>query len=81
MMRKALHPEYYADRYAEELGPDQAKVMDHLDHCVDIIRQGIMCASDVRWVPTAKGFLHVLLMLSSQPACVAMEREAQSVLH
>lgn len=53
MIRKALHPEYYADRYAEELGPDQDKVMDHLDHCVDIIRQGIQCASDVRYVSFA----------------------------
>ncbi|KAJ6551767.1 hypothetical protein B0H19DRAFT_1264401 [Mycena capillaripes] len=36
MIRKGLHSDYYAD----------AMEIDHLDHCIDWIRQALMCAGD-----------------------------------
>ncbi|KAJ7641908.1 hypothetical protein FB45DRAFT_901322 [Roridomyces roridus] len=38
MVRKALHPEHYA-------GPE-IMPLSHLDHCVDWMRQSLMCAGD-----------------------------------
>ncbi|KAF7324952.1 hypothetical protein MKEN_00537600 [Mycena kentingensis (nom. inval.)] len=37
MIRKGLHKDYYQE---------QAMELDHLDHCIDWIRQALMCASD-----------------------------------
>ena len=45
LIRKALHFDYYADDPAFK----KNKIQDHLDHCVDMIRQELMCASDVRY--------------------------------
>ncbi|KAJ7910447.1 hypothetical protein B0H13DRAFT_2661031 [Mycena leptocephala] len=37
MIRKGLHADYYKD---------DAMEIDHLDHCIDWIRQALMCAGD-----------------------------------
>ncbi|KAJ3552825.1 hypothetical protein NM688_g3949 [Phlebia brevispora] len=47
-IRKALAPEYYIDPVTGKLGnlgPGQLRA--HLSHCVDSLRQGIMCAGDI----------------------------------
>lgn len=41
MIRKALYPERYPDM---ALGTDQSD--EHVGHCIDAIRQGLMCAAD-----------------------------------
>lgn len=50
-IRKATHLEYYADPITgdlEDIG--KSDIVDHVNHCIDSIRQSIMCASDVRCV-------------------------------
>ena len=41
MLRKRLYTNETFDRKDELMG------MDHLEHCVDAIRQSLMCASDI----------------------------------
>ena len=50
-IRKSTHLDYYADPITGDLD-DIAKgdIADHVTHCIDSIRQSIMCASDVRCV-------------------------------
>ena len=51
MIRKALYPEYYVSLAPNGNGTDRNK--DHLlghihtDHCVDSIRQTLMCGADI----------------------------------
>ena len=48
MIRKALNPDYYP-----QMAPDQHGGEDHLlgfrhtDHCIDAIRQSLMCSADI----------------------------------
>ncbi|KAF5312401.1 hypothetical protein D9619_003706 [Psilocybe cf. subviscida] len=41
MVRQALYPDYYPDM---RLGEPQAD--EHIGHCIDAIRQGLMCSAD-----------------------------------
>ena len=48
MIRKSLHPEYYQEsHYSSTLGEDELFGPLHLNHCVDSIRQSLMCNSDI----------------------------------
>lgn len=49
MIRKALHPEYYKPHTPGPNPGDQDELLgpDHIDHCVDAIRQSLMCTADV----------------------------------
>jgi DNA mismatch repair ATPase MutS len=49
MIRKALHPEYYHPHNPGPNPHDQDELLgvDHIDHCVDAIRQSLMCTADV----------------------------------
>jgi hypothetical protein len=45
MVRKALHPEYYAMHEPQPLpglGP-----FDHIDHCIQSLRESITCSADI----------------------------------
>lgn len=45
-----MYPEYYIDPITGDMdGMPKDEVHDHLTHCVDTLRQGIMCASDIRY--------------------------------
>ncbi|THH00335.1 hypothetical protein EW026_g2166 [Hermanssonia centrifuga] len=47
-IRKALHTEYYTDPITGNLGViPKAEVPEHISHCIDNIRQALMCASDI----------------------------------
>ena len=46
-----LHFDYYADPVTGGLDDiPKDEVVDHANHCIDSIRQSIMCASDIRYV-------------------------------
>lgn len=49
MIRKALHPEYYRPEHPGPNPGDQDEILgaDHIDHCVDAIRQSLMCSADI----------------------------------
>ena len=49
MVRKALHSEYYRPHNPGPNPGDQDELLgpDHVDHCIDAIRQSLMCSSDV----------------------------------
>lgn len=50
-IRKALSPEYYVDPLTGDLGNiKQANLHHHLTHCIDSVRQGLMCGADIRRV-------------------------------
>ncbi|KAJ8091063.1 hypothetical protein PM082_024673 [Marasmius tenuissimus] len=56
MIRKALYPDYYHGLYPPGHNNTHEDDMNHVAHCVEHIRQGITCASDVslivwEWVP------------------------------
>ncbi len=56
MIRKALHPEYYKPQNPGPAGEDGLLGPHHIDHCVDAIRQSLMCSVDVSvlvwtWLP------------------------------
>ncbi|OQV05015.1 hypothetical protein CLAIMM_09819 [Cladophialophora immunda] len=52
MIRKALHPEYYVPHdWSDAIQEDNLLGELHLDHCVDSIRQSLMCMSDVSVIP------------------------------
>lgn len=40
MVRQALHPEYYPPKPIE-------RGFDHIDHCINSIRDSVMCSVDV----------------------------------
>ncbi|KAF7796236.1 hypothetical protein EIP86_007410 [Pleurotus ostreatoroseus] len=47
-IRKALRPDYYVDPVTGDLGNiKQANLHHHLTHCIDSIRQGLMCGADI----------------------------------
>lgn len=46
MIRKALNPVHYPDMHLEH-PQDAQDNADHISHCVDSIRQSLMCSSDI----------------------------------
>ncbi|KAJ3552560.1 hypothetical protein NM688_g4090 [Phlebia brevispora] len=47
-IRKALRPEHYVNPVTGDLdGIKKNDLRPHIDHCVDSLRQGIMCAADI----------------------------------
>ena len=57
MIRKALSPEYYPQMAPGLHGEDDHLLgFKHTDHCIDAIRQSLMCSADVSpfvWRPDA----------------------------
>jgi hypothetical protein len=47
MIRKALRPDYYKPYVPGKDGEDLLFGYHHVTHCIDIIRQAIMCSADV----------------------------------
>lgn len=48
VIRKALRLEHYIDPITGNLDHiEKDDIRAHVNHCVDILRQGVMCASDV----------------------------------
>lgn len=47
MIRKALNPEPYQAMTPGDDGEDELLGMHHVDHCVDSLRQSLMCSVDV----------------------------------
>ena len=47
MIRKALHPEYFPKVTPGPNGEDDLLGFHHIDHCIDSIRQSLMCTVDV----------------------------------
>ncbi|KAF9257637.1 hypothetical protein L218DRAFT_879031, partial [Marasmius fiardii PR-910] len=64
MLRKIIHPEYYGHHLAT--GDDTQETADeHLSHCIEHLRQGIICHSDVstivwRWIPERNRTMGIL---------------------
>ncbi|KAH9889612.1 hypothetical protein F4778DRAFT_796674 [Xylariomycetidae sp. FL2044] len=56
-IRRSLWPEYYPEfSMTKPDGQRNMGIVMHLDHCVDRLRQGVMCASNVgvqKWVRTS----------------------------
>uniref|UniRef100_A0A093UMG9 Uncharacterized protein n=1 Tax=Talaromyces marneffei PM1 TaxID=1077442 RepID=A0A093UMG9_TALMA len=58
-LRKNLRPERYEGRSDKSKIKDVAVGIEHLDHCVESLRQSLICTADlspVRWEWTAKGY-------------------------
>jgi hypothetical protein len=47
MIRKALSPEYYPHTMPGPDGEDELLGFHHINHCVDAIRQSLICTVDV----------------------------------
>ncbi|KJR86044.1 uncharacterized protein SPSK_09941 [Sporothrix schenckii 1099-18] len=49
MVRKALHPEYYVPHTPGLHTGDEDELLGphHIDHCIDAIRQSLMCSADI----------------------------------
>jgi hypothetical protein len=48
MIRKALRPDYYKPQHWDpETQEDNLLGTSHSDHCIDYLRQSIMCSADV----------------------------------
>lgn len=47
MIRKALRPAYYKPMLMGPDGEDELFGLTHIDHCVDSIRQSLMCSADI----------------------------------
>ena len=47
MIRKALRPDYYKPQNIGADGEDMLLGSHHIDHCVDSIRQTLMCNADI----------------------------------
>ncbi|KAI1291045.1 hypothetical protein F5Y03DRAFT_400990 [Xylaria venustula] len=46
MLRKFSFRDYYADKAAQFADPH--KLLTHMDHCTEMLRQVIMCNADLR---------------------------------
>lgn len=59
-MQKRLHHALYPSHYFPDLGPTEQKMnLMHSQHCLDTLRQGIMCHGDtslltLKWAPWTK---------------------------
>ena len=52
-MRKLLSAEHYTDPVTGYIaGIRKDSIPDHTGHCLDVLRQGILCAVDVTYVFT-----------------------------
>ena len=51
MIRKALSPDHYHPMHLAADGEDNLFGFTHIDHCVDTIRQSLMCHSDISVLP------------------------------
>lgn len=49
MVRQALHPEYYKPHLPGKQPGDEDELLgpSHISHCIDILRQAVMCNSDI----------------------------------
>lgn len=47
MVRKATRPDYYKPRIIEGSAEERLLSGEHIAHCIEIIRQSLMCASDI----------------------------------
>ncbi|KAJ3552823.1 hypothetical protein NM688_g3950 [Phlebia brevispora] len=48
ILRKVIHSDYYADPVTGDIGLLlHEEIPDHVGHCLDFLRQGVMCAADV----------------------------------
>lgn len=47
LLRKSLHREYYDDHEGSFAGAPENVVQGHLEHCVETLRQTIMCHGDI----------------------------------
>lgn len=47
MIRKALSPDYYPQVTPGQDGEDELLGFHHINHCVDAIRQSLMCTVDL----------------------------------
>lgn len=51
ILRKAVYAVHYTDPATGALGGiPKGDVADHVRHCIDVLRQGAMCAGDVTYV-------------------------------
>lgn len=49
ILRKIMHADYYRDPVTGNIGTvDKEVVPEHTGHCFDMLRQGVMCAGDIR---------------------------------
>ncbi|KAF7799138.1 hypothetical protein EIP86_010369 [Pleurotus ostreatoroseus] len=50
VLRKAIYPEYYSDPETGALDDiPKDEITDHVNHCLDMVLQGIMCAGDITY--------------------------------
>lgn len=47
MIRKATYPSYQDEYSGGDFGVDPKQLRGHLDHCVEMLREGLMCQADV----------------------------------
>ena len=47
MIRQALRPDHYKSTMPGADGEDELFGYTHIDHCVDSIRQSLMCSADI----------------------------------
>ena len=47
LLRKSLHREYYDKHEGSFAGAPEHVVQGHLEHCVETLRQNIMCHGDI----------------------------------
>lgn len=62
MIRRRLYPSYYKFNDTGPDGEDDLLGLSHIDHCVDSIRQSLMCHADVTpviytWSDTSKRYV------------------------
>ena len=50
MIRKLLHPEYYSESDMKDINQSHDD-LDHIDHCVEYLRQSVMCSVDLTPIP------------------------------
>lgn len=51
-LRKALNPEHYGSHGHEKRSKDPKNILLHQDHCIEQLRQYIMCSGDMTPIPT-----------------------------
>jgi Mycotoxin biosynthesis protein UstYa len=49
MLRKEFHPEYYGEMETQSpsMGVVDPNDFDHVGHCIDSLRESIMCSADI----------------------------------
>lgn len=47
MIRQAFRPDYYKHEIPEGETEDRLRGPSHIGHCIEIIRQALMCSSDI----------------------------------